>query len=127
MVHEELRQLLEGENVGFEVIHHVPDVQALKAAEDTRTPAQEFAKVVVVHVDDHYALAVLPATHYLAPSRLARSIGAARVWLASESEMRRRAARLRAGNGAALRRALWSARLREPAARLREAHHVQRR
>lgn len=84
-----LQRLLDEEGVGYEIIHHVIDRRALRTAHDTRTPPKEFAKVVVVHVDDHFALAVLPATHYLAPSRLARSIGATSVRLASDSELRR--------------------------------------
>ena len=83
-----LQQLLDDEGVGYEIIHHVADRRALRAAHDTRTPPREFAKVVLVHVDDGFALAVLPATHYLAPSRLAREVGARIVWLAAESEVR---------------------------------------
>jgi Ala-tRNA(Pro) deacylase len=83
-----LQRLLDDEGVGYEIIHHVADRHALRAALDTRTPPREFAKVVLVHVDDRFALAVLPATHHLAPSRLARSIGARIVWLAAESEVR---------------------------------------
>jgi Ala-tRNA(Pro) deacylase len=84
-----LQQILDSEEVGYEIIHHAADLRALRTAYDTHTPPAEFAKVVLVHVDDHFALAVLPATHYLAPSRLARSIGATHVRLAAESEMKR--------------------------------------
>ena len=83
-----LQRLLDEEGVGYEIIHHVADRHALRTAQDTHTPPKEFAKVVLVHVDDHFALAVLPATHHLAPSRLARSIDAGIVWLAAESEVR---------------------------------------
>jgi Ala-tRNA(Pro) deacylase len=84
-----LQRILDEDGLGYEIIHHVADRRALRTAHDTRTPPEQFAKVVVVHVDDHFALAVIPATHYLAPSRLARELGANRVRLASESEMRR--------------------------------------
>ena len=84
-----LQRLLDEDGLGYEIIHHVAERHALRSAQDTRTPAKQFAKVVVVCVDDHFALAVLPATHYLAPSRLARQLGASSVRLASESEMRR--------------------------------------
>lgn len=83
-----LQRLLDEEGVGYEIIHHVADRRALRAAYDTRTPPKEFAKVLLVHVDDHFALAVLPATHYLAPSRLAREVGARIVRVAAESEIR---------------------------------------
>ena len=50
--------------------------RARTTAEDTGTSPGEFAKSVVVWVDGSYALAVVPATHFVAESRLARSIGA---------------------------------------------------
>jgi Ala-tRNA(Pro) deacylase len=83
-----LQQLLDGHEVDYELIHHRQDFRARRTADDTHTPPEEFAKTVVVHVDGGFAIALLPATHYLAPARLARSIGAGQVRLASESEMR---------------------------------------
>lgn len=83
-----LQELLEEHDVEYEAIHHRLDFHARRAADDTHTPPEEFAKTVVVHVDGGYAMAVLPATHYLAPARLARSIGASEVRLASEAEMK---------------------------------------
>lgn len=83
-----LQQLLDDEDVEYELIHHRLDIHARRTADDTHTPPQEFAKAVVVHVDGRYAVALLPTTHNLSPARLARSIGAGQVRLASESEMR---------------------------------------
>jgi Ala-tRNA(Pro) deacylase len=82
-----LQELLEQHDVEYEAIHHPQDFRAQLTARDTHTPPEEFAKAVVVHVDGGYAMALLPATHYLAPARLARSIGAYEVRLASETEM----------------------------------------
>jgi Ala-tRNA(Pro) deacylase len=82
-----LQRLLDEQGVEYEVIQHREDFQAQTAAEDTDTPPAEFAKTIVVRVDDGYALVVLPATHYVSPSLLARSIGASQVDLASETEM----------------------------------------
>lgn len=82
-----LQQLLDEHDIDYEIIHHRQDFQARRTANDTHTPPHEFARCVVVHVDDRCALAVLPSTHYLAPARMARSIGAGHVRLASESEM----------------------------------------
>jgi Ala-tRNA(Pro) deacylase len=83
-----LQQLLDDQDVEYELIRHRPDFRARRTADDTHTPPEEFAKTVVVHVDGGYGIALLPSTHYLAPARLARSIGAGHVRLASESEMR---------------------------------------
>lgn len=82
-----LQKLLDGSGVDYEIIHHREDFRARTTAADTNTPPDEFAKTVVLRIDDGYALAVLPATHYVAPSRLARAIGADHVRLASEFEM----------------------------------------
>jgi Ala-tRNA(Pro) deacylase len=82
-----LEKLLDEHQVDYEVLHHREDFRACTAAEDTHTPPEEFAKTVLVRVDDGYALAVLPATHYVAPSLLAKAIGAREVTVASESEM----------------------------------------
>ena len=84
-----LQKLLDEGGVEYEILHHREDFRARRTAADTHTPPQEFAKTVVVHVDDGYALAVIPATHFVAPARLARAIGADEVRLASESEMQK--------------------------------------
>jgi Ala-tRNA(Pro) deacylase len=84
-----LQELLDEQEIEYEWIHHREDFFARRTASDTHTPPAEFAKAVVVHIDGGYAMALLPSTHYLAPARLARSIGAGVVRLASEPEMRR--------------------------------------
>jgi len=73
--------------VEYETLHHREDFRARTTAADTHTAPAEFAKTVVLWVDGGYALAVLPATHFVAESRLAQSIGAEEVRLASEFEM----------------------------------------
>jgi Ala-tRNA(Pro) deacylase len=83
-----LQQLLDDQDIEYQLIHHRQDFRARRTADDTHTPPSAFAKTVVVHVDGRYGMALLPATHYLAPARLARSIGAEQVRLASESEIR---------------------------------------
>ena len=83
-----LQKLLDASGVDYEIIHHRQDFRARTTAADTNTPPEEFAKTVVLWIDGGYALAVLPATHYVAPSRLARAIGADHVSLASEFEMK---------------------------------------
>jgi Ala-tRNA(Pro) deacylase len=44
-------------------------------------------KTVFVWIDGSYAVVALPATHFLAESRMARSLGAEKIRLASESEI----------------------------------------
>jgi Ala-tRNA(Pro) deacylase len=83
-----LQKLLDVSSIDYQIIHHREDFQARATAADTKTPPEEFAKTVVLWIDDGYALAVLPATHYVAPSELARALGADDVRLASESELK---------------------------------------
>ncbi len=86
-IHLGLEKLLDQADVEYEVLHHREDFRAKITAQDTHTPPSEFAKTVVLRIDAGYALAVLPATLFVAPSRLARSLGADEVRLAAEFEM----------------------------------------
>jgi Ala-tRNA(Pro) deacylase len=83
-----LQELLDESGVEYEVLHHREDFRARTTAADTHTPAGEFAKTVVMWVDGAYALAVLPATHFVAEGRFERSVGAEKARLATEFEMR---------------------------------------
>jgi Ala-tRNA(Pro) deacylase len=87
MMLKRLQDLLERADAEYEMIHHKPDVRARETAADTHTAPDEFAKTVVVDVDGEFALAVLPATHSLAPAKLERSLGAQSVRLAEEWEL----------------------------------------
>lgn len=83
-----LIELLDESGVEYELIHHRPDYRARQTAADTHTPPQEFAKTVFLWIDGQYALAVLPANLSVSERKLARSIGAQELRLASEWEMR---------------------------------------
>jgi Ala-tRNA(Pro) deacylase len=82
-----LQKLLDDEGVEYEILHHLTDYRARATAADTDTPPVEFAKAVFLWIDGGYAVAALPATHFVAPSRMARAIGADEIRLASEFEM----------------------------------------
>jgi Ala-tRNA(Pro) deacylase len=82
-----LHELLDDSGVEYEIIHHRQDVTAEQTAADTHTSKREFAKTVFVWVDGQYALAVLPATHFVSVSKLERGLDASEVRLASEFEM----------------------------------------
>lgn len=82
-----LQKLLDAHHVEYEILHHPVDYRARATAEDTHTPPAEFAKAVFLWIDGGYAVAALPATHFVAPSRMARAVGAEEIRLASEFEM----------------------------------------
>lgn len=58
-------------------------------AADTFTPGRQFAKAVLLWIDNYYALAVLPADHKIDFGRLRNQLGAAEAGLAREDEIRR--------------------------------------
>jgi Ala-tRNA(Pro) deacylase len=82
-----LQKRLDEKGIAYEILHHPTDYRARATAADTHTPPVEFAKAVFLWIDGGYAVAALPATHFVAPSRMARAIGADEVRLASEFEM----------------------------------------
>jgi Ala-tRNA(Pro) deacylase len=82
-----LQKLLDENNVEYQILHHPEDFRARTTAADTHTPPAEFAKAVFLWVGGNYALAVLPADHFVAFSRLAHSVEADTVRLATEFEM----------------------------------------
>ena len=72
--------------VRYETLHYPLDFTAQEKAADTHTPGIEFAKSVLVQVDERYAMAVLPAHHRVDLERLRSVLSARRVRLAPEEE-----------------------------------------
>lgn len=83
-----LRSLLESGGVAYETIHHVPDYTAQETASHTHTKGREFAKPVVLRADDRYVMAVVPAHRRVNLDRAREAIGARKVRLATEEEIR---------------------------------------
>jgi len=81
-----LTSFLEENGVHYETLHYPLDFTAQEKAADTHTPGIEFAKTVLVQVDDDYAMTVLPAHHRVDLEKLRSLLGAHRVRLAPESE-----------------------------------------
>jgi len=81
-----LTSFLDENGVDYETLHYPLDYTAQEKAADTHTPGIEFAKTVLVQVDDDYAMAVLPAHHRVDLEKLRSMLGAGRVRLAPENE-----------------------------------------
>ncbi|HEY3354440.1 MAG TPA: YbaK/EbsC family protein [Polyangia bacterium] len=86
---DRLTEFFNREHIPYQIILHRRDYTAQETAADTRTPGREFAKTVVVAVDDGYALAVLPAQAKLDLEALRQAADARLVRLASEAEIAR--------------------------------------
>jgi len=83
-----LRSYLEKEGVEFETLHHAADFTAQETAAHTGTRGLDFAKVVVVKIDELPAMIVLPAHHRVDFAKLASELGAKDVELCGEGELR---------------------------------------
>ncbi len=84
-----LKDFLDENRVVYDAVHHPTDYTAKQTAQDTDTPAKEFAKVVFLSVDGCSAIAVLPATEFVSTQRVRRALGAEEVRLATEEEARK--------------------------------------
>jgi Ala-tRNA(Pro) deacylase len=83
---DRLREFLEENDVKFVVLSHSPAFTAQEIAASAHIPGKELAKTVMVKLDGEMAMAVLPATDRVSPSRLREVTGAREVELASEDE-----------------------------------------
>ena len=83
-----LQSFLEDNRIAYEAIHHRKDYTAKEAAEDTHTAAVEFAKTVFIRLDSRYAMAVLPADHWVSTKKLRDALGVDELRLATEGEVK---------------------------------------
>jgi Ala-tRNA(Pro) deacylase len=83
-----LKQYLDSNGVAYTTIPHRPAYTAMEVAQSAHVPGQEMAKTVIVDLDGHLAMAVLPATRHVSLDRLGRSVGAKHVGIATEMEFR---------------------------------------
>ena len=86
MISTRLKQFLDDNQVGYDLMQHDPAFTAQQLAARMHVPGNEFVKVVVVKMDGAYALAALPAPRRVNFKQLARTGGVKRCSLASESE-----------------------------------------
>jgi len=87
-VPESIKNFLDSRGVQYDVIHHRRDYTALETAADTATAGREFAKTVLVWIDNHMAMAVLPAHKRVDLWKLCQELGASEVSLALEKGAR---------------------------------------
>ncbi|HSL71258.1 MAG TPA: YbaK/EbsC family protein [Longimicrobiales bacterium] len=83
---DQLKKLLDQNGVHYQLIEHYAAFTAQEEAEAAHVPGRNWAKTVVVWVDDQPALTVLPANRKLDLEQLRAFAGAQQVKLAEESE-----------------------------------------
>jgi len=85
-----LKEFLDANGVKYVTMTHSPAYTANEVAASAHVPGKEMAKTVIVRVDDHLAMAVLPASCMISFDQLRNAIGVAHVTLATEAEFRER-------------------------------------
>lgn len=83
-----LREFLDREHVPYERIRHSRTFTSSSTAQRAHVPGRELAKTVIVKLDGHFAMAVVPATCRVDLELLKELSGAQRAQLASEAEFR---------------------------------------
>ena len=72
---KKLKEFLDANSVKYITIDHSPAYTAREAASSTLVPRREFAKTVIVKIDDRMAMAVLPASRHVDLERLQAEAG----------------------------------------------------
>ena len=86
MTAKRLKDFLDREGVKYVTILHSPAYTALEIAQLAHVRGKEFAKTVIIKIDDRLAMAVLAASEKLDLEHLRKATGAKHVRLALESE-----------------------------------------
>jgi len=82
-----LNAYLDHERVHYDVLPHPEAFRALAIAQTLHTPGKEMAKVVIVKVQERFAMTVLPASWNVDLRRLRTVFATNRVRLATEDEI----------------------------------------
>lgn len=83
---EKLREFLDNHHVKYITIDHSPAYTAREVAASTLVPRREFAKAVIVKIEDKIAMAIVPASRHVDLKKLAETSGAKHISLATEEE-----------------------------------------
>lgn len=87
---KKLVEFLDGNDVRYITINHSPAYTAREIAASTLVPRREFAKTVIVHLDEELAMAVVPASRHVDLDALAAASGAKKAVLADEETFKSR-------------------------------------
>ena len=88
MATERLKQFLDGEHVRYTTLEHSPAYTAQEVAEETHVSGKDMAKTVVVDLDGHKAMVVLPANQKIAMAELREAVGVSSARFATEDEFK---------------------------------------
>ncbi len=86
MMTPKLREYLDSQKVNYETVAHLAAVTAQEVAARAHVRGKEFAKTVVVKLDDRLVMAVLPAPMKVDLEQLQKITGASHAELAAEAD-----------------------------------------
>ena len=79
-----IKSHLDENKVSYESIHHPRDYTAQQTAADTHPKGKDFAKTVILYVDDDYCMTVVPAIYQINMEKLKKHLNAKQASLATE-------------------------------------------
>ncbi len=87
---KKLVEFLDRHDVKYVTVNHNPGYTAREIAASTLVPRREFAKTVIVRLDDALAMAVVPASRHVDLAALCAASGAKQAVLADEESFKSR-------------------------------------
>ncbi len=89
MPSQKVKEFLNKNHIHYESIRHTPEYTSLELAHANHVPEKAWAKVVVLKVDDHFVMVVLPANEKVNLEAFQAQTGAHHVSLSSEEEFQK--------------------------------------
>lgn len=88
MLTKSIQDYLDEQHVPYSIISHEPSYTAQGVAAITHISGKDFAKTVMIKIDDKMAMAVLPAAYHINFHLLKGAVGAEKIELAREDEFK---------------------------------------
>lgn len=88
MPSKKLKEFLDTNNVKYVSITHSSAYTAMEIAALAHVPGKDLAKTVMIKINGHMAMVVLPATHMIKMDLLKKAVGNENLRLASEQEFK---------------------------------------
>jgi Ala-tRNA(Pro) deacylase len=85
---KKLKEFLDSNKVKYVTISHSSAYTAMEIAAMAHVPGKDLAKTVMIKVNGHMAMAVLPATHMIKMDLLKKVVGNNNIRLATEQEFK---------------------------------------
>jgi Ala-tRNA(Pro) deacylase len=85
---KKIKEFLDSNKVKYTSISHSSAYTAMEIAAMAHVPGKDLAKTVMIKINGHMAMAVLPATHMIKMDLLKKAVGSDDVRLATEQEFK---------------------------------------